>query len=104
MKSTASSSINVKPLVPDILVRALAALAPVGAERDKVIGLAVARHRIAIVVAPRILQVRILGIGSVPFFQAGRLPHQRLQVLRILADLEAIELDVAGEALDPERR
>src|SRR5437764_819944 len=71
----------------------------VGAERDEVEGLVLPRHRVAVVVAPCVLEIRVLRVGAVPFVDAGRLLHEILETPWIAADLEAIHLDVADERL-----
>src|SRR6186997_1991586 len=91
---TTTISRIVKPacrtLVADIPVFALAAVLAVGAERDEVVGLARARagYGVAVVVAPRVLEIRLLGVGAVPLaLGAARLLHQVAQALGVLADL-----------------
>src|SRR5258706_1135169 len=74
--------------VGNVVVLALAAILAVGAKRDEIVGLPLTGHGEAIVVAPRVLEVGVFGIGSAPLVHAPGLPHQRLQVLRILADFE----------------
>src|SRR5436190_11567576 len=71
-----SSSVNPRARngigsVGDVLVLALATFLAIGAERDEVIGLALAGHRVAIVVAPRILEVGFLAIGTGPLVRSA---------------------------------
>src|ERR1700694_846015 len=105
--STTSTSSSVKPegrgvaartgkreaLVAEVAVLAIAAFLAVGAQRHEVEGLALPGHRVAVVVAPRILQVRVLGVGPVPPVDSGGLLHERLQRVGVAADFELVELD-----------
>src|SRR3954466_4966483 len=112
MTSTTIISSSVKPCsrfmrarfpnsVADVPVLALAAFLAVGAERDEVEGLALARGRVAVVVPPRVLELlRILHVGPVPLvLGAARRLHEVLERARVLADLELVHLDLAGEVL-----
>src|SRR6185295_10483916 len=84
--------------VANIPVLALAALLAVGPVRDEVEALAGAGSLVAVVVAPGVLQVGVLGIRPAPLVHAARLAHERLQVLGIAPDLELVHLDLPGEA------
>src|ERR1700693_5824011 len=90
-------SMRAGALVADIAIFALAAFLAVGAERDQVEGFALSGHRVAVIVPPRILEVRLLPIRSLPLVDAGRLLHERLQGFRVAADLQAVHLDVPGQ-------
>src|SRR5882672_6720824 len=96
--STTISSRRVKPpSVRDVAILTFAAVLAVRPERDEVEGLGLPRHVVAIVVAPGVLEVVVLRIGSIPAVDAAGLLHQRLQAVGILAHLELVHLDLAGE-------
>src|SRR5258708_27588212 len=99
--STTISSRRVKPpSVRDVAILTFAAVLAVRPERDEIERLALPRDVVAIVVAPRVLEVGVLRIRAVPAVGAGGLLHQRLQAVGILAHLELVHLDLAGEVLD----
>src|SRR5258706_4510275 len=104
--STTTISRMVKPrsLVRDIPVFTLAAVLAVGSERHEVEGLALARNRVAIVVAPGVLEIGILRVGAAPFLHAGGLAHQGLQGVGIFPHFQAVELDLPHELLDADLR
>src|SRR2546423_2043664 len=77
-------------LIRDIPVLALAAFLVVGAERDEVVGLALAGHGVAVIVTPRVLQVDVLRVGPVPLVDARGLLHQRLQAVGVAPHLELV--------------
>src|SRR5258708_16015328 len=85
--------------VHDVAVLALAAFPAVGAERDQVEGPALPGHGVLVVIAPCVLQVRVLGVRPGPLLDAGRLPYQRLQVVGVFPHLELVELDLVPELL-----
>src|SRR5258708_38077200 len=113
--STTMSSRRVNPLsrftargsngrsIGDVAVLALAAFLAVGAQRDEVVRLALSRHREAVIVAPRVLEVRLLRIRPIPLV-AARIADERAEIVGILADLQLVHLDLAGELLDADAR
>src|SRR6185369_15517836 len=95
--STMMTSRRVKPLsrfmaeraarggsVRDVPVLSFAAFLAVGAEGEQIVGLALSGNGVAIIVAPRILEVGVLRVRPVPLVAAG-IAHQRAQVVRVLA-------------------
>src|SRR5258708_24363582 len=93
-----------KASVADVLVGAFAAFLAVRAEGGEVEWLALPGNGVAIVVAPSVLELALLCVRAVPLVHARWLLHQCLEILRILADLEPVELDIPHHSLDAQLR